>query len=249
MSNDSIGDPQTRLPNNSVSHPAPIPPSSSGFDGRSIGDQQTSLPNAARMPSAAPGTSIAGRYELIRQLGRGGMGEVHLCRDTRLNREVALKRLLSDGGMHTAALERFRREANAIAQLSHPNIVHLYDFGDDASGPYIVMELLSGSDLQVWVREHGKRASSEVLRIARQICQGLAYAHPDLEVAAREQFHDHVRARGVVAKVVQVHDVGMRQLRDRVGFATEPFERRGVHAAVGEQALEGDIAVQPGVAA
>ena len=177
MSNDSIGDGHTILPNNSGGRPAPIPSSSSGFDGRSIGDQQTSLPNAARMPSAAPGTSIAGRYELIRQLGRGGMGEVHLCRDTRLNREVALKRLLSDGGMHTAALERFRREANAIAQLSHPNIVHLYDFGDDASGPYIVMELLSGSDLQVWVREHGKLASPEVLRIARQICQGLAYAH------------------------------------------------------------------------
>jgi serine/threonine protein kinase len=177
MSNDSVSDDHTVLPNPAGGRASPITPSPSVFDSPSIGDQHTSLPNAARTPSAAPGTSIAGRYELIRQLGRGGMGEVHLCRDTRLNREVALKRLLSDRGIHAVALERFRREATAIAQLSHPNIVHLYDFGDDASGPYMVMELLSGSDLQVWVREHGKLASSEVLRIARQICQGLAYAH------------------------------------------------------------------------
>jgi formylglycine-generating enzyme required for sulfatase activity len=178
MTNDSISDGHTQHPSGKPSGGPPAQPVSDSLDTRSIGEQHTIYAAAAaRGDSLAAGALIGDRWEVIRLLGHGGMGEVHLCRDRKLNREVAIKRLLAAGDLSLVALERFRREADAITQLSHPQIVHLYDHGSDAYGPYIVMELLSGSDLSAFVREHGKLAPAEILRIARQICQGLAYAH------------------------------------------------------------------------
>ena len=178
MTNDSIGDGHTRHPSGTPSGHLPPRPVSDSPDTRSIGEQYTAYAAAAaRGESLAAGALIGDRWEVVRPLGRGGMGEVQLCRDRKLNREVAIKRLLAASDLSLVALERFRREADAITQLSHPQIVHLYDHGSDAYGPYIVMELLTGADLAAFVREHGKLAPTEVLRIARQICQGLAYAH------------------------------------------------------------------------
>jgi len=104
----------------------------------SIGDDQTLQPVASRLQvNSAIGTLIGNRYQVARLLGRGGMGEVYACLDTRLDRDVAVKRLLSDQDMTPVALERFRREAKAIAKLAHPNIVTLYDYDSDMLGPVL----------------------------------------------------------------------------------------------------------------
>ncbi len=144
----------------------------------SIGDQYTNRPaEPARPQPLAPGAVIGGRYEILRPIGRGGMGEVYLCRDAKLNREVAVKRLLSDGLLRDSALERFRREAQAVAQLSHPNIVTLHDYDVDPTGPYLVMELLRGQDLSARVRADGPLPGEEVRTIALQVIAALSHAH------------------------------------------------------------------------
>ena len=144
----------------------------------SIGDDQTLQPVASRLQvNSAIGTLIGNRYQVARLLGRGGMGEVYACFDTRLDREVAVKRLLSDQDMTPVALERFRREAKAIAKLAHPNIVTLYDYDSDALGPYIVMELLSGTDLQQQVHTNGPFSPAALRPILDQVVRALSYAH------------------------------------------------------------------------
>jgi hypothetical protein len=115
----------------------------------------------------APGTRL-GPYEIVAPLGAGGMGEVYRARDTRLGREVALKILPEDVAHDTARRHRFELEARAVAALSHPNIVAVYDVGDG----YMVGELVEGASLRG--QKFGARKSVEV---AIQIADGLAAAH------------------------------------------------------------------------
>ena len=94
-----------------------------------------------------PGTRL-GPYEVISPLGAGGMGEVYRARDTRLDRDVAIKVLPSHLASDPEALARFEREAKAVAALSHPNILSIHDFGRDADISYAVVELLEGETLR-----------------------------------------------------------------------------------------------------
>jgi len=125
------------------------------------------------MPLAA--NTRLGPYEIKSPLGAGGMGEVYRARDSRLNRDVALKILREDG----AAAEqrsRFEREARALAALSHSNIVAVYDFGVDAGQQYIVSELVEGESLRFLL--NGKALPvRKLLEIATQVADGLAAAH------------------------------------------------------------------------
>src|SRR5262245_2906075 len=89
-----------------------------------------------------------GGYEILAPLGAGGMGEVYRARDTRLDRDVALKVLPQHLSQDRAAGERFEREAKAIAALSHPNILSIFDFGREGDVAYAVMELLEGETLR-----------------------------------------------------------------------------------------------------
>src|SRR5580704_6966210 len=107
-----------------------------------------------------------GPYEILAQIGAGGMGEVYRARDTRLNREVAVKVSAERFS------ERFEREARAIAALNHPNICHLYDVGPN----YLVMELVEGPTLAERIKE-GAIPLDEALPIARQIADALDAAH------------------------------------------------------------------------
>jgi eukaryotic-like serine/threonine-protein kinase len=117
-----------------------------------------------RMPT---GTRL-GPYEIVEPIGAGGMGQVYRARDTRLNREIAIK--VSSEKFS----ERFSREARAIASLNHPNICHLYDVGDD----YLVMELIEGPTLTGKLAE-GPMPFAEAIRIARQIAEGVEAAHEE----------------------------------------------------------------------
>jgi len=124
-------------------------------------------------------TVIAGRYELGRRLGIGGMSTVQLALDRRLERHVAVKLLAEHLADDPAFVSRFRREALAAARLVHPNVVQVFDFGFDeaAHQHFIVMEHVPGRSCAEMLREHGHLDVEEAVEIVAQACRGLDYAH------------------------------------------------------------------------
>ena len=126
-------------------------------------------------PSLPAGKRL-GPYEILGLLGAGGMGEVYRGRDTRLNRDVAIKVLPQSFAGNRPALARFKREAQAIAALSHPNIRAIHDFGEDGDVLYAVGELLEGQTLQERLME-GLLPRRKAVEYARSIAHGLAAAH------------------------------------------------------------------------
>ena len=125
------------------------------------------------MPLVA--NSKLGPYEIKSPLGVGGMGEVYRARDSRLNRDVAIK-VLREGGASADLRSRFEREARAVAALNHPNIVAVYDFGVESGQQYIVSELIEGESLRSLL--HGKPVPvRKLIEIAAQVADGLAAAH------------------------------------------------------------------------
>lgn len=127
------------------------------------------------MVDEASGSIIAGKYQQVRALGRGGMGEVYLARDLRLNRQVAIKYLrgdLPDGNWQA----RMQREAQLLAQLNHPNIVQIYDIVEQDGVPALVMEYVDGRNLLIHLREH-RAELGERLRWLTEIASGVAASH------------------------------------------------------------------------
>jgi Tol biopolymer transport system component/tRNA A-37 threonylcarbamoyl transferase component Bud32 len=118
-----------------------------------------------------------GPYEIIKLLGSGGMGEVYRARDSRLRRDVAIKVLPRDYARDPELLKRLSREARAVGQLNHPNIVAVYDVGSEDGGEYVVMELLEGETLGRKLLESGPLSARKTLDYAVQIARGLAAAH------------------------------------------------------------------------
>lgn len=120
----------------------------------------------------------SGRYRLERPLGHGGMATVYLARDAELDRPVAVKLLAENLAGDVSFRERFLREARLAARLSHPNVVSVYDAGEEPDGrPYIVMEYVEGETLADVVRERGQLPAEEAVRLALQACRGLEHAH------------------------------------------------------------------------
>jgi serine/threonine protein kinase len=118
------------------------------------------------------------QLEIIEHLGQGGMGVVYKARQRELNRLVAVKILPPSVGEDPAFTERFSREAQALAQLNHPNIVQVHDFGRTDEFFYFVMEYVDGVNLRALIRE-GKLKPEEALRIVPQICEALQFAHDE----------------------------------------------------------------------
>ena len=123
------------------------------------------------------GSTLGGRYRLLELLGQGGMATIYRARDAQLERDVAVKLLRPEFGQDPDFLARFRDEARAAASLSHPNIVPVFDFGEDPSGPYIVMELVEGQDLAAVLRENGFLAPRQAAHIAADVARALQVAH------------------------------------------------------------------------
>ncbi|MFN0122026.1 MAG: protein kinase domain-containing protein, partial [Blastocatellia bacterium] len=121
------------------------------------------------------GTKL-GSYEILSPLGAGGMGEVYKARDTRLDREVAIKVLPADFANDSDRLRRFEQEARATSALNHPNILTVYDVGQHEGAPYIVAELLDGEELRAQL-DQGALPVRKAIEYAQQIAAGLAAAH------------------------------------------------------------------------
>ncbi|MDB4664531.1 protein kinase [bacterium] len=119
---------------------------------------------------------LAARYTTEGMLGKGGMGEVLLATDTRLNRKVAIKRILGSAARSKTAVSRFLTEAQSIAALNHPNIVQIYDYGRAKEGPFLIMEFVEGSSLLDKCRE-GAVPLEEAIDLTCQLCDGLSKAH------------------------------------------------------------------------
>ncbi|MCR8962315.1 Stk1 family PASTA domain-containing Ser/Thr kinase [Brevibacillus halotolerans] len=123
------------------------------------------------------GQRLGGRYQLEEVIGGGGMAIVYKARDLVLNRIVAVKLLRPQFGTDEDFVERFRREAQAVASLSHHNIVNVYDVGQDDDIHYMVMEYIEGSTLKEIITAQGGMLMSEAVRIAMQVCDALDHAH------------------------------------------------------------------------
>jgi predicted ATPase len=123
----------------------------------------------------SPGTEL-GSYEIVALLGEGGMGEVYLARDVRLRRSVAIKILPAEFSADSERLRRFEREARSASALNHPNIVTIYELGQDGSTHYIAMELVEGKTLRELLNA-GVLPIRKAIELAAQIAEGLAKAH------------------------------------------------------------------------
>ena len=122
-------------------------------------------------------TRLLDRYHLEDRIAAGGMGTVWAAQDERLGRRVAVKMLKDDLAGDSKFVERFRREARAVAALGHPNIANVFDYGEDHGKHFIVMELVDGRDLARLLREDGPMDPGRAVGIAAQACEALGHAH------------------------------------------------------------------------
>jgi tRNA A-37 threonylcarbamoyl transferase component Bud32 len=159
----------------------------------------------------------AARYEILEELGRGGMGIVYKARDRRLGRIVALKRLPDSLRNHPKAVELFLREARAAAALNHPNIVTVYDAGQDGEMYYITMELLDGMPIQHILRQRGRLGPRDAAKLGLQIANGLMYAHEQRIVHRDIKTGNLFFTRG---KVMKVMDFGLAKMVEEVRRAS-----------------------------
>lgn len=130
------------------------------------------------MDRSSPATPLLNdRYQLLHTLGTGGMAVVHRAYDRMLERPVAIKILRQDFSNDEGFRERFRQEARAAANLSHPNIVTVHDFGFDSGRLFIVMEYVPGTDLKTMIKQRGQFEVNEAINLISQACEGIGYAH------------------------------------------------------------------------
>ncbi len=123
------------------------------------------------------GSVLGGRYRLMELLGQGGMASIYRAHDAQLDRDVAVKILRPEYGRDPDFGTRFRQEALSAAALNHPNVVAVYDFGQDEHGPFIVMELIDGEDLASIMRRNGPLAPRQAARVAAEVARALSAAH------------------------------------------------------------------------
>lgn len=181
---------------------------------------------------------IAGRYTIRTLLGQGGMGEVHLAWDERLNREVALKCVNAGKEVTPKRRRRQEREARAVAALSHPAIAQIYDIVEHEGRDWLVLEYIQGATLREVLGE-GRMPVDRVLRIALQVAEGLAAAH---EAGV---LHRDLKAENVMISAgdrVRLLDFGLAKIRDDDDSLTEEGVVVGTLSSVSpEQAEGGDV--------
>lgn len=146
---------------------------------------------------------LAGRYELIEKIGEGGMAVVYKGKDRLLNRYVAIKILRPEFTKDEAFIENFVKESQATARLSHPNIVSVYDVGQEGNIHFIVMELVEGKTLSQIIEENGRMDYKEAIKITRQVASALSLAH-----------RNHIIHRDVKPHNILITNTGVAKLAD-----------------------------------
>ncbi|MBQ6393450.1 MAG: serine/threonine protein kinase, partial [Eubacterium sp.] len=124
-----------------------------------------------------PGTVLSGRYEIMNHIGSGGMADVYKARCLDQDNYVAIKILRQEYNDDESFVRRFIAEAQATASISHPNIVNVYDAGEDQGWHYIVMELCEGTTLKRYIRRYGRLSVRETVDFSKKIARGIQAAH------------------------------------------------------------------------
>lgn len=169
---------------------------------------------------------IANRYELVKCIGHGGMADVYLALDLILDRQVAVKILKDDSAADKVALERFAREAQASTQLSHPNIVDIYDVGDDGNCHYIVMEYVKGHTLKQLIKKRGPLPTRETIWIMKQLASALMEAHKNGLI------HRDIKSQNILIKddgMVKLADFGIALLNNSIQLTSKDSVLGSVH--------------------
>ena len=185
----------------------------------------------------APGSRL-GPYEVVAQIGAGGMGEVYRARDPRLNREVAIKVLPADRVGDEDRRRRFVQEAHAASALNHPHIITIHEIESANGIDFIVMEYVRGKSLDALIPRHGMRLG-EVLRIAIPVADALAAAH------ARGIIHRDLKPANVMVGTdgaVKVLDFGLAKL---IGSDDADEDRTDAHSGCGAQRARDDCRAPP----
>ncbi|MFB0565281.1 MAG: protein kinase [Candidatus Aminicenantaceae bacterium] len=123
------------------------------------------------------GFTFAGRYQIIEELGKGGMGSVYKAHDTEINEKVAIKLIKSEVAADKKTIERFRNELKFARKIRHKNVCQMYDLGEEKGIRFISMEYVPGEDLKRLIRKVGQMPVGRTISIAKQVCEGLAEAH------------------------------------------------------------------------
>ena len=182
------------------------------------GGDRRRTPAATALPSgpAPPGARL-GRYEVERHLGRGGMGDVYLVRDTVINRRAALKTIRLDADLDPQQIieirQRFYREGQTAGKLTHPNIVTVYDVGEDLGMSYIVMEYVEGQTLTQWMKKQ-RFSVAQIKHVVYAAAMALEYAHEN------GIFHRDVKPDNIMVGQDRAREG--HGLRDRPGRGVEP---------------------------
>ncbi|MCI6019078.1 MAG: Stk1 family PASTA domain-containing Ser/Thr kinase [Clostridiales bacterium] len=181
-----------------------------------------------------PGMYLADRYEIIEKIGSGGMADVYKAKCHKLNRLVAIKVLKPEFSTDATFVKKFRVEAQSAAGLSHPNIVNVYDVGEESGIYYIVMELVQGITLKNYIDMKGKLEVREALNISIQIASGLSAAHQNRII------HRDVKPQNIIMSrdgKVKVTDFGIAKVADSTTVTTTAAG--SVHYISPEQARGG----------
>jgi tetratricopeptide (TPR) repeat protein/predicted Ser/Thr protein kinase len=178
--------PTSRRPDPPTSAPASRradPPTSAGADPSATSAGHTRSGSPPPDPwgigdmELETGTILAGRYEILDTLGKGGMGSVYRANDRELDRLVALKVIRPELARNTAIVDRFKQELRLSHKVTHKNVIRMYDLGEDAGMRFITMELVEGRDLRSIMEEKGKLPPAEAVEILEQTCRALEAAH------------------------------------------------------------------------
>jgi eukaryotic-like serine/threonine-protein kinase len=188
--------------------------------------------------STLVGMQLSGRYRLDAQIGAGGMSTVYLAFDQTLERRVAIKLMHREIASDSDQLERFRREARAVAQLSHPHIVGVIDAGEDEGRPYIVFEYVEGETLKERIRRMGRLPMDEAIAYAIEIARALGCAH------SHQIVHRDVKPQNVLIDAegsAKVTDFGIARTLDQDGLTADGRVLGTTDYVSPEQALGHDV--------
>ena len=189
------------------------------------------------------GTVLSNRYEILEEVGVGGMATVYKAKCNLLNRFVAVKVLKDEFSKDSEFVKRFRAEAQSAAALTHPNIVSVYDVGVENGINYIVMELLTGDTLKDYIERNGKLSNETTLKFASQIASALEAAH------SNKIIHRDIKPQNIVLAnnntIAKVTDFGIAKMSSKETITSSTKGRANNPMTISIRRLKTDLYIKP----